>query len=114
MNDVKAADVLLPVHNDTCSSHVPASSYHNDVSGIEFDIIRYLPLFKVELDGIVDSNEGIRITDGSAIVSNDMRNALRADDNLAYFEKLVGCFITSNAVNSEPAFDVIQYTEVLA
>lgn len=114
MYNVEATNVLLAVHDDTSTAHVTTTSDHNDVSGIELHEIRDLALLKVEFDGVVDLDEGIRVTDRAAVVGDDVWDALCANCGLADLQKLVGSLLGGDAVNSEAALDVIQETEVLA
>ena len=112
--NVEATNVLLAVHDDTSTAHVTTTSDHNDVSGIELHEIRDLALLKVEFDGVVDLDEGIGVTDGAAVVGDDVWDALGTNGDLTDFEEFVGSFLGGDAVDGEVALDVVEETEVLA
>ena len=75
---------------------------------------RPLALLDVEPDGIVDLDQRVGVTDGAAIVGDNVGNALVADRNLADLEELVGSLLRSDAVDRETALDIVKQTEVLA
>lgn len=114
MYDIESTNVLFTVNDDTCSSHVTATSDHDNVASVELDEVNDLSLFDIELDGIVDLDEGVGITDGSAVVGDNVRDALGADGDLADLEELVLGFLGGDAVDCEAALDVVEETEVLA
>jgi hypothetical protein len=105
MDDVVAAHMLLPMCDDSCPSHVPR---------VKFDKLSNLAAFEVKFDRVVGTNEGIRVTDGTSIVRNDMWDTLCTDSDLADFKQLVSSFFRGNAVDCESAFDVVQKTEIFA
>lgn len=114
MHDIEAPDVLLTVHDNTRTPHVTATSHDNDVAGVKFDEVSDLALLNVELDGVVDLDERIRVPDGAAIVSDDVWDTASADGDFADFKELVGSFLRGNTVDGESPFDVVEETEVFA
>ena len=112
--NVEATNVLLAVHDDTSTAHVTTTSDHNDVSGIELHEIRDLALLKVEFDGVVDLDQRVRVTDGSAIVGDDVRNTLGAKRDLLDLKEFVGSLLRGDAVDGETALDIVEEAEVLA
>ena len=114
VDNVEATNVLLAMHDDTGTAHVATTSDHNDVAGIELHEICDLSLLKVKLDGVVDLDEGIGVTNGTAVVGDDVGDALAANGDLADLEELVGSLLRRDAVDGETALDVVKETEVLA
>ena len=114
MHDIESTDVLLSVHDDTRSAHVTPTSDHDNVAGVELDVVSDFALLKVELDSIVDSDQGVRITDCSAIVGDDMWDTFGTDGDPANLQELVRRFFRRDTMDSESALDVVKKTEVLA
>lgn len=114
VHDIKTTNVLLTMYDNTGTTHVTTASDEYKVTGIKVDKVGDLSLFKVKPHGVVDTDEGIGITNCSAIVSDDVRDTTIAKSNLANFEQLVGCFFRSDTMNGETALDVVKDTEVLA
>ena len=114
MNDIKASNVLLSMHNNTSPAHVTSASDHDDVACVELDKVGDLCLFNVILDGVVDTDMGVGITDGSAIVGDDVGNSTVADSDATDFQELVGRLLRCDAVDRETALDIIEQTEVLS
>jgi len=106
--------MLFPVHNDTRTPHVTPTSDHDDVTSVELDEINDLPLLEVELDGIIDADLGIRKTDRSAVVSENVGNTLAANSYPADLEELVGGLLGGDAVDGEAALHIIEKSEMLA
>jgi len=112
MHDIESSNVLLPVHDDTCSAHVTPTSDHDDIARVELDVIGNFALLEIEFDGVVDLDQGVGVADRSAIVCDDMRYTFGTDGYPADLQELVGGFFRRNAVNGVPALDVVQETEV--
>lgn len=114
VHNVETTQVPLLVHNHTRSSHVTSTSDHDDVSGLEFDVADDLVLHKVELDRVVDLDGRVGVTDGAAVVGDDVGDTLCAELVLADLAKLEGGLLRGDAVDGETALDVVEETEVLA
>ena len=114
MNDVEATNVLLTVHDDTCTAHVAATGDQYDVASIELHEVGYLARLEVVLHGVVDPDEGVGVADRATIVGNDVWNALGTKSGLTDLEELVGGLLSSNAVDGEATLNVVEETEVLA
>ena len=114
MDNIETTNVLLAVYNNTCTTHVTSTSDHDKVSSIKVNKVDDLVLLKVELDSVVDLDGRVGVTDGTAVVGDEERNALVADSNLADLAEFVGSLLRSNTVDGETALDVVEETEVLA
>ena len=114
MNDVKATNVLLTVDDDTSTTHVTAAGDHDNVASVELDEVNDLARLNVELDSVVNLDQGVGVTDGAAIVGDDVWDTLGAEAGLLDLEELVGGLLGGDAVDGEAALDVVEETEVLA
>lgn len=114
MNNVETTQVPLLVNDHTRSTHVTTASDHDDVSGLELDVVNDLVLNEVELDSVVDLDSRVGISDGSAIVGNDVGNALGTKLMLSDLEELESSLLGADSVNGESALDIVEKTEVLA
>jgi len=114
VDNIEATNVLLPVYDDTCTTHVTAAGDHDDVASIKLDKVHDLALLEIELNGVVDLDEGIGVADSTTIVGDDVWDALRANGHFADLEELVGGLLRGDAMNGETSFDVVKQTEVLA
>lgn len=114
MHDIKTTNVLLTVRDDTSTTHVTSTSNHHNISSVKVNEFGDFSRLKVKLESVVNLNSRVRITDGAAIVSDDMRDALGTKSDLADFEELVGGFLSCDAVDGETTFDIVKETEVLA
>jgi len=114
VNDIKTTNVLLPVYNNTSPAHVASTGDHDDVAGIELDEVGDLACREIELDGVVDTDMGVGVADGAAVVGDNMGDTTGAESDAADLEKLVGGLLGGDTVDGEAALDIVQQTEVLA
>lgn len=63
VNDGETTVMALTVGNDADTTHVAASSDHGNGAGVELDKILDLASLEVNLDGVVDLDQGVRVTD---------------------------------------------------
>jgi hypothetical protein len=63
VDDVETTVVALTVSDNTNTTHVTTTSDHNDGTGIELDEVSDLASGKLDLDGIVDLDQRIRVAD---------------------------------------------------
>lgn len=114
MHDIETTNMLLAVCDDTSTTHVTSASNHHNVAGIKVNEFGDFSRLKVKLESVVDLDGRVRITDGAAVVSDDMGNTLGTESNRADFEELVRGFLSSDAVDGETTLDIIEEAEVLA
>ena len=114
MDNIKASNVLLAVHNDTSTTHVTTTSDHDNVASVELDEVGDLAGLELELDGVVDLDEGVGVADGAAVVGDDVWDTLGANTGLADLKELVGSLLRGDAVDGEAALNVVEETEMLA
>ena len=63
VDDGEATVVALTVSDDTNTTHVAAAGDHGNGTSVELDEVLDLASFKVDLDSVVDLDEGVRVTD---------------------------------------------------
>ncbi len=114
VDDVEATNVLLTVRDDTATTPVATTGDEREVASIELDKVGDLALLDVETNSIVDLDQGVGVTDGAAVVGDNVRDTLVAEGDLADLEELVGSLLRRDAVDGETALDVVEETEVLA
>ena len=85
MDNIKASDVLLSVHNDTRPAHIAPTSNHNNVSSVKFDKVSDLSLLEIIFNGIVGLDSRIRITNCASVVGDDVGNGTGANSYSADF-----------------------------
>jgi len=112
MDNVKSPNMLFSVNDDTSTTHVAAPSNHDNVARVELDKVSDFILLQVKLDCIVDTDERIRIADRATIVGDNMRDATVADSDAANFEELVFGFLRCDAMDGEPALNIVEETEM--
>jgi hypothetical protein len=110
MTDVSAEKI----ENNNEKKERKRTGDHNDVSGLELDVVDDLVLLKIELDGIVDLDDGVGVSDGSSVVGNDVGDALRAELDLSDLAELVGSLLLGDSVDGESTLDVVKDSEVLS
>ena len=77
MDDVKGPVVLLPVGDHAHSSQVTSAHDHNEVPDVKLDKVGDLSSGNVNAYSVIDSNERIRITNGTTIMGDKKWDAFR-------------------------------------
>lgn len=127
VGNLEATGVLLTTNEGTDTTNVSSTSDHAEVTNLELDVADDFASLKIDLDSVVDLDEGIGILDSAAIVSHDVRNG----GSLAGLERVVtnGSFLglgllldtakfelgllSLNGDESEATLDIIKQAEVL-
>lgn len=63
VDDVETTIVALTVRDDADTTHVTATGDHGDGAGVELDEVGDLASGKVDLDGVVDLDQRVRVAD---------------------------------------------------
>jgi hypothetical protein len=69
VDNVEATIVTLTVGDDTNTTHVATTSDHDDDTSVELDEVGDLAGGKVDLDGVVDLDSRVGVTDATQVVS---------------------------------------------
>jgi len=76
MDNVVAPDVFLSAEDGANSALVTTPSAHDKTSDLEWKGVDDLVLDQVKLDGVVDLDDWVGVTNGATIVSYDERDTL--------------------------------------
>lgn len=114
VDDIETTVMSLTMSDDANTAHITTASNHGDSSSVESNEFGNLPSFEVNLDGVVDADEGVRVADGARVVSDEVWNPLGSQLNTPDLCKLVAGFGVGNAVDGETALGVVDQAEVLA
>ena len=112
MYDIESTNVLFTVNDNTCSSHVTATSDHDNVASVELDKVNDLARFNIELDSVVNLDRWVGVANRAAIVSDNVWYTTCTKGNLLHFAKLVRCLLRGDAMDRETTLDVVKKTEV--
>lgn len=66
VDDVETSIVALTVGDDTNTTHVATTSGHGNGAGIELDEVGDLASGELDLDGVVDLDQRVRVADAIA------------------------------------------------
>lgn len=113
VGSVEGTRMLLDRLEDTNSTNIVTTNEHDSGTVGELDDGGDLTSGKVELDGVVQGDVGVRISHGSTVVGRDVRDLLLVDglsDNLAELE--LGLLLV-DLVSLESTFDIKEDSEVL-
>jgi len=78
MDDVEGTGVVFDVGDDANSADVVALSDVSDVADLELHELGDLVSGNVQLDRVIDLDLGVGESDGSGVVSDDVRNLIGA------------------------------------
>ena len=79
VHDVEAAQMPFSMCDDTRPSHVASASDHDHVTRLKLDMPDDFVLHKVKFHCVVDFDGWVRVSDGAAVVSDDVGDALAAE-----------------------------------
>jgi len=113
MDNSEATIMALTMSNDTNTTHVTTTSDHGDDTSVELDEVGDLAGSQIDLDGIIDLDLGIWVSDSSCIMRNKKGDASFAELNASDFAKFVCRLFSRDAVHGEPALCVVNEAEVL-
>lgn len=114
VDDVEATEVTLLAGDDTGTTHVATTSDHDGGASVEGDKVKDLLGLDVESDSVVDLDGRVGVSDGAAVVGDDVGDAASAELHLLHLEELVGGLLGGDAVDDEAALGIVEDAEVLA
>jgi len=112
--DVKATVMPLAVSDDAYTSHVAATSDHGNHTSVKMNEVRDFAGSKINLDGIVNFDGRVGISDGSSIMSNKEWNALPPKLDSLDLAQLILRLFSLDAMHSKPTLGIIDQPKVLA
>lgn len=72
VDNVEASVVALTVSDDTNTTHVTTTSDHDDHTSVELNEVGDLASGEVDLDGVVDLDSWVRVTDSTRSLASIM------------------------------------------
>lgn len=99
--DVESTRVTLTTDNDARSTLISSTSDHDIGASVHVSKVEHLVVFHVETKSVVDSNQRVRVSQSSAIVSDNVRDTASTQLDLLDLEQLVRSFFGSDAVDDE-------------
>lgn len=79
----------LTMGNNSNTTHVAATNNHSKISCVKLDEINDLASLDLQHHSVMDSNEWVRIADGTTIMSNKVRDTLSTSGYTSHLTKLV-------------------------
>lgn len=89
VHDVEGAGVALARHDGAHSPQVTPARDHAQVAGLELDEVHDLGGVDVELDGVVDLDERVRVAQRAPVVRHQVRHVLGPRAHVAHLAQLV-------------------------
>jgi len=114
VDNVETTVVSLTVSDDTNTTHVATTSDHGDHTGVEPDKVGNLASREVNLDGVVDLDGRVGVSDRASIMRNQVWDSSFAQLHSLDLAEFVLCLGGFNTVDGETALGVVDQTEVLA
>ena len=110
-NNVKGTIVLFNVHDGTHSPAIVSAGEHDQSTDIELQDIGHLSGVDRDLDGVVDLDIRVGVSDGASIVSDGNRDLVGSDVDLLDSAELVLGLFSVDAVQDEASLGVVHETE---
>ena len=114
VDNVEATKVTLLTGNNTGTALVTTTSDHDGGASVEGNKVEDLLRVNVESDSVVDLDGRVGVSDGAAVVGDNVRDTAGTKLHLLNLEELVGGLLGGDAVDDESALDVVEDAEVLA
>merc|ERR1711937_82172 len=91
--DIERTVVAVTVLEGTDATHVVTASNDGEVANLKLDEVNNLAGVEVELNGVVDTNVRVGVSDGTSVMRVDLRDLVLTDPQLLDFAKLVPCLL---------------------
>jgi len=114
VDNVEASVVTLTMSDNTDTSHVTTAGSHGNDTSIELDVVGDFASSKIDLDGIVDLDGWVWVTDSSCIVRDQEWDSALSKLNSLDFAQLVFGLLGLDSVDGEATLGIVDKTEVLA
>jgi len=98
-------------HSDT--TQVVTTGDHDGGTDIKLEHLLNLSIGQIELDGIVNLDDGVRVTDGATLVCHDVRDALSSELLALNLAELELGLLGSDSVDSIATLCVEEKAEIL-
>lgn len=113
MDNIESTRVTFTVDDRTHSPQIASAGDHDQVSRLELDEILDLASGNVQLNGVIDLDQWVRVADGTSIMGGDEWNTFGSNLDFLNLAQFVLSFFSSNSVDSESSLDIIDQSEEL-
>ncbi len=110
-DNVERVVVVFHVHNLTDSTSVTSLGDGNHGAKLELENVGHFSGGNIDLDGVVDLDIRVGVSNGASIVSHGDRNLLGGDHNVVDTAELVLGFVLLDFMHNESPFCVEHDTE---
>jgi len=114
VDNVETSIVTLSVSDNTNTAHVTTTGSHCNDTSVELDKVRDLASCEVNLDGVVNLDSWVWVTDGSSIVRDQEWDSAFAQLYSLDLSKLVFRLLSLDSVNGEATLGIVDKSEVFA
>lgn len=112
MHNTDASDVSLKIEDLGNSTNVVTSSNVSEMSGLVFNPLDDLSLFKIVLDTVSLVDFRVRESNGSCIIGDDVWDLVGSDCFLGDFQQLEFGLSILNFDKSESSLNIIEHSVV--
>lgn len=113
VDNIETTQMSVSGGQNTDSTNIVTLNAVNEVTGLELDEVEDLARFDVDLDGVVDIDIGVGVSDGSTVVGDDVRNFIGANLLSGDLAELVLSFLRLDGSKDESTLNVVEDSEVL-
>lgn len=106
--------VLFTMRNDPNSAHVASARDVGQVANLKLDNVCDLARREIQLDRVVDFDEGVGVAQRAAVVGHEKGDLVLAYFHLLDLAQLEIGLVLVDAVHGKAALDVVQQAKVLA
>lgn len=112
-DNVEGARVLLDVDNNTHTTSVATLGDHCNVSRFELDVVDDLAGGDINLDGVINLDGRIRVSDSATVVGNNERDLLQGKLSALDLAELESLLLIRDSVKSVLALGVEDKSELI-
>lgn len=113
VDNVETTMVTLTVNNGTDTANAVSTSDNGNVTTLKLDKGLNLVGLQVKTDGVVDADQRIRVTDGTAVVGHNEGDTLGTNLHLTDLAELVLGLLIRDTVDNKASLNVVKDAEVL-
>lgn len=113
-NNIKSTRVVLDVDDTSNTSSVTSLVDHDGGASLELELSNRFARLNVDLDGVVNLDERVGVTDGTAVVGDDVRDLLGGDGTLLHAAQLPLLLLVGDAVKNVASLGIEYQAELIA
>mmetsp|Transcript_10517 Transcript_10517/g.9060 ORF Transcript_10517/g.9060 Transcript_10517/m.9060 type:complete len:279 (+) Transcript_10517:481-1317(+) len=112
VDNIETTHMSVSGGQNTDSTNIVTLNSVDELSSLEFNEVQDLSALNVDLDGVVDIDIGVGVSDGSTVVGDNVWDFIGADFSSDDLAKLELSFIRLDGSEDESTLDVVQDSEV--